>query len=119
MPISLSCPQCGKLYQLSDSLAGKKGRCKDCGSIFEIPTPRKTAPPPPVDLFAGLDDGEAVARPTPPRSVSTKFGPIGSSEPEPAPKRRVSKSKRRPEVDHEAQDSFRRSGISMMVFGGL
>ena len=125
MPISLSCPQCGKLYQLSDGLAGKKGRCKDCGTIFVIPAPRAGArpaapPPPPADLFAGLDDGEAVARPAGSRPVSTKFGPLPPAEAEPAPPRRVSsKPKRRAEVDRESQEGYRKAGVSIMVFGAL
>jgi hypothetical protein len=120
MPISLSCPQCGKLYQLSDGLAGKKGRCKDCGTIFEIPASRGAAPPPPpVDLFAGLDDGEPVARPASTRSTPTKFGTLPTDTDDPAPVRRPSKPKRRAEVDHGAQESFRKSGISMILFGGL
>ncbi len=120
MPISLSCPQCGKLYQLSDGLAGKKGRCKVCGSVFQIPAAKVTAAAPlAADLFAGLDDGEAVVRSTPSRSSSSKFGPFPTAEEESVPNPRVSKSKRRVKVDQELQEGFRRSGISMIVFGSL
>jgi uncharacterized Zn finger protein len=37
MPIRLSCPQCKKDYQVPDSAAGKKGTCKNCGAVFQIP----------------------------------------------------------------------------------
>lgn len=37
MPIHLSCPQCKKDYQVPDSAAGKKGTCKNCGAVFQIP----------------------------------------------------------------------------------
>jgi hypothetical protein len=39
MAIKVRCPGCGKMYEVRDSLAGKKGRCTDCGSIMPIPTP--------------------------------------------------------------------------------
>jgi hypothetical protein len=55
MMIVLDCPGCGKRYEVDSSLAGKKSRCKDCGSTFRIPEagaaptaaesqPRPTAP---------------------------------------------------------------------------
>jgi hypothetical protein len=37
MSIRLSCPQCKKAYQVPDSAAGKKGTCKNCGAVFQIP----------------------------------------------------------------------------------
>jgi hypothetical protein len=37
MSIRLSCPQCKKDYQVPDSAAGKKGTCKSCGAVFQIP----------------------------------------------------------------------------------
>lgn len=41
--IALSCPGCGKRYELSASLAGKKARCKACSHEFSIPVPRQVA----------------------------------------------------------------------------
>jgi len=43
--IVLSCPGCGRRYELSGSLAGKKARCKACSQEFNIPVPRQAAPP--------------------------------------------------------------------------
>lgn len=37
MTISLKCEQCGKSYQLKESLAGKRVKCK-CGSSLTVPT---------------------------------------------------------------------------------
>jgi HEAT repeat protein len=37
MPIALDCPRCGKHYEVEDSHAGKKSRCKQCGEVFKIP----------------------------------------------------------------------------------
>jgi hypothetical protein len=38
MPIRVCCPQCGANYNLADSLAGKKIRCKKCQGIVPVPT---------------------------------------------------------------------------------
>ena len=40
MPIATTCPHCGKSYNLDDSHAGKKARCKQCKNIFDIPGAR-------------------------------------------------------------------------------
>jgi hypothetical protein len=40
MPIAFSCPGCAKRYEVSDTLAGKAGRCKQCGGQFTVPVPR-------------------------------------------------------------------------------
>ena len=37
MTIVLSCPGCGKKYELDGSLAGKKARCRKCTQEFRIP----------------------------------------------------------------------------------
>jgi DNA-directed RNA polymerase subunit RPC12/RpoP len=38
MLIVFSCANCGKKFEKDEGLAGKKGRCKDCGHVFVIPT---------------------------------------------------------------------------------
>ena len=38
--IAINCPGCGKRYELSGDLAGKKSRCKKCGEVFTIGGPR-------------------------------------------------------------------------------
>jgi hypothetical protein len=45
MSISFACEHCGKAFQVSDDLAGKKGKCKKCGGLFIIPGARVTARP--------------------------------------------------------------------------
>ena len=37
MPISVSCPHCGKEYNVKDEAAGKKFKCKECEAIVEVP----------------------------------------------------------------------------------
>ncbi len=37
MPIDVQCQKCGKSYRVQDSMAGKKGKCKECGGVLEVP----------------------------------------------------------------------------------
>jgi DNA-directed RNA polymerase subunit RPC12/RpoP len=41
MPIVMPCAQCGEKYELSDTLAGKKVRCKVCRAVFRVPVPSR------------------------------------------------------------------------------
>ena len=36
MPLHVSCPSCGAMYQLPDTVAGKKVRCKQCEQVFRV-----------------------------------------------------------------------------------
>jgi len=50
MPISYSCPHCGKQFSVADQYAGQSGPCAGCGQIITIPggmpqTAYKYAPP--------------------------------------------------------------------------
>lgn len=38
MPISLSCPNCGRGYLLKTELAGRNIRCRDCSTVLQVPT---------------------------------------------------------------------------------
>jgi hypothetical protein len=55
MPISVTCPQCAQRYSVSDALAGRKARCKNCGGMISIPQGGTRAP---VD-----DNSDTVAAP--------------------------------------------------------
>ena len=35
--IAFQCSSCGQSFEVDDSLAGKKGRCRNCGQIFTVP----------------------------------------------------------------------------------
>ncbi len=37
MSISFTCDHCGKGFNVDDKFAGKQGRCKQCGSVMQIP----------------------------------------------------------------------------------
>ena len=40
MSISFKCPKCRKPFKVGDKLAGRQGKCPDCGSQFKIPAGR-------------------------------------------------------------------------------
>lgn len=46
--IAFNCPECGRTYEFSADLAGKRGRCKSCQAVFRIPESR----PSPVTIDA-------------------------------------------------------------------
>ncbi len=39
MSIKFSCVQCNKAYEVADELAGRHGKCRQCGTVFRIPVP--------------------------------------------------------------------------------
>jgi hypothetical protein len=76
MPIRVQCPDCAAEYQLADTLAGKKIRCKKCEAI--VPVPRA--------------NDEAVTLPAPAKAktaaAQTRPTPARDDEGEPRPRRR-------------------------------
>ncbi len=110
MSLSLACPACGKVYNLSETLAGKKARCKKCAIVFRIPSLEpeveildsdveiETQPepePPPVrrrkrsststpDVWGDIEEPLPVLPPRPP-----------AAEPEAAPKKKKKRKKKR------------------------
>lgn len=44
MPITFPCEQCGQRYQVDESLAGKRIKCKQCERVLTIPPPSIPAP---------------------------------------------------------------------------
>ncbi len=89
MSISFRCPSCGKGYSVGDELAGKKGKCKQCGGVFSVPAaaPAKPAPPPPADPY-DLDEEPA---PLPPRVAAGRPAAMADA---PRPKGGSGKKKR-------------------------
>lgn len=80
MTIRVNCPDCGQEYRLSDSLAGKKAKCKACGGVVEIPAsaedhlvdmdepapPKPAARKPPTPPVPARPATSAAAPPKPP-----------------------------------------------------
>jgi len=46
--MKLTCPSCKKVLTAGAEMAGKKGKCPDCGSAFAIPVPQSTSAPAPT-----------------------------------------------------------------------
>ncbi|MCC9602928.1 TIGR00266 family protein [Stieleria sp. JC731] len=42
--IQFACPSCQKHYKVADEMAGKKGKCKECGQLMMIPVPKPPEP---------------------------------------------------------------------------
>jgi len=53
MPIDFSCPSCRKSFRVKDELAGKAGKCSQCGHRIQIPQPE-----PLVEALAVAADGD-------------------------------------------------------------
>lgn len=52
--IKFSCPECGHTMKVPPTAAGKRGKCKQCGGVVQVPKPRQNAElitsPPPMDF---------------------------------------------------------------------
>ena len=80
MPIPVSCPSCGKEYNVKDAAAGKKFKCKDCEAVVDVPAAgggqadEYGDPFGDADPFGDLDFGqpEAAGAPVPRRRSSGK-----------------------------------------------
>lgn len=64
MTVSFECANCGKSFVVDASFAGKRGRCKQCGTVNRIPLLAEPVEPPDagIDRF-GFDDGPAAPLP--------------------------------------------------------
>jgi hypothetical protein len=147
MTIVFSCANCGKRFEVDRGVAGKKAKCKQCGHIFLIPTPRAVEPQPagrrsssrldeedswaaaaapkaedPFDRF-GLD--ELMPAPRPP---ATTYAPSYADDEEPPAPKRIGPAPSRPgrESPGSRWDSGRREfwdGIPgqmyMVMFGAV
>jgi DNA-directed RNA polymerase subunit RPC12/RpoP len=86
MAVVFSCANCGKRFEVDSSVADKKAKCKQCGHIFLIPTPRAVAPQP-ASRQPASRRGEAEAWPARQAApVPDPFDRFGLDEPMSAPK---------------------------------
>lgn len=60
MPIRVVCSQCGAKLDAPDALAGKKGKCPKCGTIFRIPVPDVRPLPVEQSFAAGKKNGSSA-----------------------------------------------------------
>ena len=65
MPIPVQCQNCGKSMKVKDDMAGKRGKCPQCGSVIEVPM----AGPPP----------QAAPQQMPPQAAPPQMPPQGGA----------------------------------------
>ncbi|MDX2038077.1 MAG: hypothetical protein SFX72_15620 [Isosphaeraceae bacterium] len=119
MAIAFACEGCGKAYEVPDTLAGKRGRCKACGHEFRIPAAGMT----PSDVYGMDDDDAPLSRSSSPASAGgsasagsprmKRFAPVSDDAVGTSP---IARSKPNP-VDAENQAQFRNIGIWLMIAG--
>jgi hypothetical protein len=66
MSISFACGQCGKDYEVPDELAGRRVRCKACGTVMRLPEASPLDSPDDDDGYA-LEPAEEPVGPPPAR----------------------------------------------------
>lgn len=78
MPISVTCERCGATMNAPDEFAGRRGRCKACGTTVRIPGER--APVAVAKPIAEPVPAVVSARPKPPAfdDVSDAYAPVPS-----------------------------------------
>jgi hypothetical protein len=82
MSITFTCSSCNRSFTVDDRLAGKRGKCKSCGSLMKIPEPVAAATSGlSVEDLYGLEDAPAIA--TGGKQASGR-GPVGDSTPMPS-----------------------------------
>jgi hypothetical protein len=115
MTIDLKCDQCGKSYQLKDSLAGKRVKCK-CGNSMTVPAARAIDDDPLGLSDAGmpgpLDDLLGAELPT--GGGSTLPASARSATPAPTAATRARKMKR---VKKEKKEGMSNTMASLVVAG--
>jgi HEAT repeat protein len=86
MIIVMSCPSCGKRYELDGKLGGKRARCRKCSLEFRIPSAPPGASPVDVEPPTSLEEPAAPPspkKPCPParpdRSVNPRAPALGPS----------------------------------------
>lgn len=109
--ITFSCEFCARKYRVDDNLAGRRVKCKECGTELAIPSGAakvSATKPAGVDLY-GLDDEVEDAPMPPPRRAGY--------ETEASPDRGGGKS--RSTISPENESQFRSVGVTFLVLGGL
>src|SRR5947209_8492961 len=66
--IVITCPDCEKQSKVSDTLAGKKVRCKGCGGVIPVPKPRA------VDTRMATPEVKKKLRPSEEEDGSKPYG---------------------------------------------
>jgi len=65
MPITTTCPGCGKPIEAPDKAAGRKARCPQCGGVVQIPGEPAPGGQPPVEILQSALARSATPSPVP------------------------------------------------------
>ena len=94
MSITFACGRCGKVFTVEDKFGGKKGKCRQCEAVMDIPKPVPMKPAssrsigreaaPPKAPAAGRDVAPTPERPS--RSSRAPKGDVYGFEEEPLPR---------------------------------
>jgi hypothetical protein len=95
MPLRVQCPQCAATYNLADSLAGKKFRCKKCQGIVAVPVPA------PQEV---AEDEDAVMEPKPAARPKMPPPAVRDEDDEPRPAARAAVTTRKPRSSRLARN---------------
>lgn len=112
MSISFACEFCSRKYRVDDGLAGRKVKCKECGTDLTVPSPRMsaaaaTSKAPAKDLYGLDDEDEIESAPPPPRRPGMQAESSSSSR---------SRGSSRGAAGHVG---FQKAGTTLLVLGGL
>src|SRR5687767_12033792 len=85
MPIPFKCSQCGTPHNAPDHLAGKKIKCKGCGSAEQVPAAGAVSGSPPSQLSSQKPASQPAAKPaTPSRAAPAIKKPATAEAPQAA-----------------------------------
>ena len=67
MSISFSCPNCAAEYSVGDNLAGKKAKCRECGTSINVPQPALSldGEDDSLDVLESISTGTVTQAPSP------------------------------------------------------
>ncbi len=96
MAIVFTCNSCGKRFEVPENLAGKTGKCRQCGALFKIPTPTPTPAAgragPRFDAYGFDEDSSSAAAPPLPPRADDEFAPIPRRGVQKPPKKKKKRS---------------------------
>src|SRR4051794_18747905 len=116
MSISFTCDFCSRKYRVDDGLAGRKVKCKECGTDLTVPASpvaaasSASAKPPARDLY-GLDDDESAAPLPPPSRPGYSAEPSAPGKPK--------RGRKRSSAPSGDPDATIRTANTLMIFGVL
>src|SRR5271168_2621745 len=78
MELTVTCTGCGKLYAYGPELAGKRMRCRQCGTVFQVPV--STEPDGDSLDFSAFEPPEAETAPNASGGSKTRMAHPGARE---------------------------------------